>query len=270
MLMELNGLKLHVEATGSGDPLLLLHGFTGNVRSWDRFVPGWSKRRKVIAVDLIGHGETGAPVDPDRYTMEQAVNDLAALLDELDLEQAAVLGYSMGGRVALSLAAMRPERVSALLLESASPGLAGAEERKARMDADEALAARIETEGVEAFVRHWENIPLFQTLKGMPEDVQERIRGQRLRNNAQGLANSLRGMGTGRQPSWWDTLPQLKMPVLMTAGELDEKFIGIAKRMEPLIPECRFVPVRGAGHLVHVEQAETFDTIVNEFLTRAD
>jgi len=266
MFIEVNGLKLHVEVTGEGEPLLLLHGFTGSVRNWDRFVPGWSQRRKVIAVDLIGHGESDAPDDPDRYTMEHAADDLSALLDALDLESAAVLGYSMGGRVALSLAVMRPERVSALLLESSSPGLAGAEERKARVAADEALAARIEKEGVASFVRYWENIPLFQTMQAMPLDVRERIREQRLQNRAQGLAHSLRGMGTGRQPSWWDALPRLTMPVLMTAGELDEKFIGIARRMEPLIPDCRFVPVRGAGHLVHVEQAETFDKIVSEFL----
>lgn len=266
MRIQVNGIGLNAEVSGDGPPLLLLHGFTGSARSWDRFVPAWRERHRVIAVDLIGHGESDAPGDAARYTMEHAAGDLAAVLDALEIEAAAVLGYSMGGRTALSLAALHPERVSALLLESASPGLRTREEREARMRQDEALAMRIEQEGIEAFVQYWENIPLFQSLQSMPEELRLRLRAQRLRNSAQGLAHSLRGMGTGRQPSWWDELARLPMPVLLTAGEWDEKFVGIARLMEAAIPRSAFVPVQRAGHMVHVEQAEIFDKIIIQFL----
>jgi 2-succinyl-6-hydroxy-2,4-cyclohexadiene-1-carboxylate synthase len=268
MRLHVNGIAYHVETAGAGPALLLLHGFTGSVRSWDRFVPGWAERCRVVAVDLIGHGETEAPDDPERYTMAHTVQDLAAILDALDIERAAVLGYSMGGRTALSLAATHPERVRALLLESASPGLATAEERAARIRQDEALADRIERDGIARFVEEWENLPLFASLKAQPPETQRRIRAQRLNNRPRGLANSLRGMGTGRQPSWWEALPALAMPVLLIAGEWDAKFTAIARRMAEALPHSTFAPVPNAGHLVHVEQADLFDTIVREFLFR--
>lgn len=245
---------------------MLLHGFTGNRRSWEPFYPSWSRHFQLIAVDLIGHGESDAPKDAARYSMAHAAEDLAAVLDALALPSASVLGYSMGGRVALSFAMLKPERVDALVLESASPGLASAAERQARRQQDEALAARIEREGIERFAAYWENLPLFASLAEQPEEVKERIRSIRLGNRPHGLAYSLRGMGTGAQPSWWDQLEKLASPVLLIAGTRDEKFMNIARRMEERIKESKFMPVEGAGHMVHVEQSARFDTIVREYL----
>lgn len=267
MRIAVNGVNYHVETAGEGRPLLLLHGFTGSVRTWDRFVPDWSRLWRTVAVDLIGHGGTDAPEDPDRYTMEQTVRDLTGILDALGIAEAAVLGYSMGGRAALSLAMLQPDRVSGLILESTSPGLETPEERQARIRQDEALAERILREGLERFVDYWENLPLFAGLKRLPPELQQRIRDQRLSNRPLGLANSLRGMGTGRQPSWWASLRSLPMPVLLLAGEQDAKFMDIAGRMGSAIPHATFVAVPNAGHTVHVEQAELFDTIVKEFLS---
>lgn len=266
MRVKVNGIELHAEVSGEGPPLLLLHGFTGSCRSWDRFIPAWSKFRRVIAVDLIGHGESDAPEDPGRYAMEHAVEDLAALLDALGADSAEVLGYSMGGRVALSMAVLRPDKVRALLLESSSPGLPTAAEREERVLRDERLAGRIEREGLEWFVPYWESLPLFEGVKRLPPEAQQRIRSQRMRNRPHGLACSLRGMGTGKQPSWWDRLHELPMPVILVAGEEDGKFHSIAERMRMCIRRCTFIPVPEAGHLVHVEQASTFDTIVRNYM----
>jgi 2-succinyl-6-hydroxy-2,4-cyclohexadiene-1-carboxylate synthase len=264
--MEVNGVTYHAETAGRGEPLILLHGFTGSAASWEPFIPDWSRRYRIVAVDIIGHGSSDAPPDVSRYSMEHAVDDLAALMDALDMDAAAVLGYSMGGRLALSLAALKPEKVRALILESSSPGLSAAEERLERARQDEALAGRIEREGLEWFVAYWENLPLFQSVKRLPQEIQERIRRQRLNNRALGLANSLRGMGAGAQPSWWEHLPLLPMPVQLIAGEWDGKYMAIARRMQEMIPRCRFTPVAQAGHMVHVEQAQIFDKIVMEFL----
>lgn len=266
MNTETNGVRLHVEVSGEGPALLLLHGFTGSTRTWDRFIPEWSERYRTIAVDVIGHGQSDSPQDRSRYSMQHAVQDLAAVLDQLHIEQAAVLGYSMGGRLALSMAVLQPHRVRALLLESSSPGLKTEEEREARVRQDEALADRIEREGIERFVDHWENLAMFQNLKRMPPDVQRNIRSERLGNRPIGLANSLRGMGTGAQPSWWHALDSLNMPVLLTAGEEDEKFYRIAHEMKSIVSDCTFVPVKQAGHTIHVEQAEIFGTIIKEYL----
>lgn len=264
--IEANGLSYHVETAGEGAPLLLLHGFTGSAAAWHPFLPDWSRRFRTVAVDLPGHGRTGAPRDSARYRTEAAVDDLCRLMDRLSIGRAAVLGYSMGGRLALSLAMLRPERVAALILESSSPGLASAEERVARVKQDEALADRIEREGIERFVDYWENLPLFASVKRLPDDVRERLRRGRLANRTHGLAGSLRGMGTGVQPSWWHRLPELNVPVQLITGERDAKFRGIAERMQRALPDCRLAVVPDAGHLVHVEKPELFATIVVNFL----
>jgi 2-succinyl-6-hydroxy-2,4-cyclohexadiene-1-carboxylate synthase len=270
MRVQVNGVHYHVETSGEGPALLLLHGFTGSAATWRPFLPSWSRHFRVIAVDCLGHGQSDAPLDAARYSTDHAVRDLAGLLDQLGVEQTHLLGYSMGGRLALSFAMMQPERACSLILESSSPGLSTEEERAERARSDEALAASIEREGIEKFVDYWENIPLFHTMRRLPEGVRAAIRQQRLANTEQGLAGSLRGMGTGAQPSWWERLAELTMPVQLIVGELDEKFTAIGRRMRELIPGCRLVEVQDAGHAVHVERADFFDTIVMEFLTSID
>src|SRR5438552_13373233 len=100
MRLAVNDITLNVELRGAGRPLLLLHGFTGSVAAWAPLAARLTPHRRVVAVDLIGHGQSDAPADAARYRMEQCVADLLALLDTLEIAQTDVLGYSMGGRVA--------------------------------------------------------------------------------------------------------------------------------------------------------------------------
>ncbi|WP_060788441.1 2-succinyl-6-hydroxy-2,4-cyclohexadiene-1-carboxylate synthase [Geobacillus zalihae] len=269
MTMMVNGVCYHAEQYGEGEPLLLLHGFTGSADTWRPLAPFWPDFR-VMAVDLLGHGRTEAPKDARRYRIEHAAADLAALLDEWGVEQVNVLGYSMGGRLALAFAVWHPHRVRRLVLESSSPGLKTEEERRARREADEALARKIETEGVRAFVDDWEKIPLFATQQALPDSVRAAIRRERLRHTATGLANSLRGMGTGVQPSFWERLGELAMPVLLVCGENDEKFCRIAAQMHERLPNSELVCVPDAGHAIHVEQPGIFAKIVSEFMTKGE
>ena len=137
-----NGAHLNVEVRGAGPALLLLHGFTGSAATWTSHLDAWDGFT-TVAVDLLGHGDSDCPPDPRRYRMERCVEDMTALLDELAIGQAAVLGYSMGGRIALHLALHAPDRLWALVLESASPGIEDAKEREKRVRADAALAESI-------------------------------------------------------------------------------------------------------------------------------
>ncbi len=257
---------LHSIQRGHGVPLLLLHGFTGSISEWAELIPALTPLRTVIAVDLIGHGRSPAPTDPARYTMERAVADLLALLDALGHERVEVLGYSMGGRVALQLAAAAPARVRGLILESASPGIADAAERAARVAADEGLAARIEQQGLAWFVDHWASIPLFASQAALPAEERAALRARRLRATATGYANSLRGMGAGRQTSLWAHLPQLAMPTLIISGEHDAKYVAIGAQMAAVMPGARQAVVPGAGHTVHLEQPRAFRDLVVGYL----
>jgi 2-succinyl-6-hydroxy-2,4-cyclohexadiene-1-carboxylate synthase len=264
--LEVNGLTYHVEENGSGPALLLLHGFTGSGKSWNPLLPGLTETHRVITVDFPGHGVTSAPTDPARYTIENTAADLAAILEKLEVEQTAVLGYSLGGRVALFFALRYPARVAGLILESASPGLPTERERAERKAADEALARFIEEKGLEAFVERWENLPLWASQTNLSEEVRANLRRQRLHNRPDGLANSLRGLGTGAQPSLWEELENFGKPVLILSGELDPKFTLTGQLMEAKFPAARRVVVAGAGHTIHLEKPDEFEKTVKEFL----
>jgi 2-succinyl-6-hydroxy-2,4-cyclohexadiene-1-carboxylate synthase len=270
MRLEVNGVHLNVEITGEGWPLVLLHGFTGSNATWEKHHAALAACFKMVAIEMLGHGLSDAPADPERYSMEYTTADIAEVLDKLEIERAAVLGYSMGGRIALHFAAAYPERVSALMLESSSPGLATAEERAARVQADEALANFIEQEGIATFVERWENLPLFASQRHLPAEVQTAQRQQRLNNNPRGLANSLRGAGIGAQESLWPRLNGLALPTLLIAGELDTKFVQIARQMQAKLPISRFDIVANAGHTVHLEQPAEFDRLVLDYLINRD
>lgn len=266
MKVTLEGVKYEYEVVGSGEPLLLLHGFTGSMETWRPFISSWSKQFQVITVDLVGHGKTESPEELTYYDIQNVALQMTKLLDRLHIKKAHILGYSMGGRLAITMACLYPGRVRSLLLENCTAGIEMEPDRQERCMKDGQLAERIELKGIEAFVNMWENIPLFTTQKSLREDVKEAVRQERLANDPRGLANSLRGMGTGAQPSWWNQLVKLKMPVLLMNGEHDQKFFHILKNIQKRIPHAKFVKIDGAGHAIHVEQPQKFGTIVEGFL----
>ena len=273
-VLEIAGLQYAYQLTGSGEypPLVLLHGFSGRSDSWAHLIPMFVKNRLVLAVDLPGHGGTYAPEDPARIQMAMVAADLAGLVTGLSLVESGpldILGYSMGGRLALYFALYHPELVRRLVLESASPGLDNSEARRARQIADEELALRIETKGIEAFVTEWEELPLFASQASLPADLRAGLHQRRMENHPAGLAASLRGMGTGVQPSLWPHLSGLHCPVLLICGDLDAKFTTINREMHTAIPHSVLHIIPGAGHTPHLEAPEIYQKLVIEFLESA-
>ena len=265
-----DGFTLNVEVVGQGPPLVLLHGFTGSSRSWGPLLPALAGRRTTIAIDVVGHGDSDKPNDLERYAMERAAADAVAAVANEGYEQADWLGYSMGGRLALFVAAEHPEAVRRLVLIGASPGIAGADEREARRRSDEALAARIERDGIEAFVDEWEALPLFASQARLPERAREAMRAGRLRNDPTGLANSLRGMGAGAQPPLYGRLASVAMPVLLVAGEEDSKYTTLAHEMAEALPDGRAAIVPAAGHAAQLENPEWCGRAIMAFLTEGE
>ena len=255
----------HYEVNGQGPPIVLLHGFTGSQATWSTFVSKWKDKFQLITIDLPGHGQT---VTGTTRTMETCSDDLRQLFDHLKLAPFHLVGYSMGGRVALSFAMLYPQCVSSLILESASPGLHSEHEQKQRVVNDEKLAQRIETEGITSFVNFWENITLFDSQRKLPNVIQQSLRKERLAQSKRGLARSLRGMGSGSQPSWWDKLPELTKPVLLIVGQLDEKFVKINEIMEKSLSRADLSIVKNVGHAIHVEEPEKFGKLVVAFILK--
>ena len=222
----------------------------------------------MIAVDLPGHGRSSAPTDPLRYTLVRTAKDLTRVLDELELEQVAVYGYSMGGRAAIRFALDHPDRVVSLILESTSPGIERASDRAQRVAADMTLADLIEREGIEAFVARWEQLPLWENQKVLPEASRRALREQRLANDPHGLANSLRGAGTGVDADVFDRIPEIDIPTLILAGELDEKYVELGRRMEKELVHGELKIVEHAGHSIHLEQPDAVIDQVRTFLVK--
>jgi 2-succinyl-6-hydroxy-2,4-cyclohexadiene-1-carboxylate synthase len=270
MIVQVNGIQLGIEQRGEANKnaptLVMLHGFTGSAAGWGHHLNTLADYGlRIIALDLLGHGQSDAPHDPQRYTIKRCQQDILAALQNLGVSkgQAILLGYSMGGRIALYTAFSGYFR--ALILESASPGLASPAEREQRRLSDEALATSIERDGVPAFIEHWENMPLFASQKTLSLECREALHNQRLQNTATGLAQSLRGVGTGVQPSLYARLPTLQIPVLLIAGELDTKFTDIARHMHHALPQSQLRIIPAAGHTVHLERPHEFATLVKEF-----
>ena len=268
-LIAVRDVHLGIEERGNpaSPPIVLLHGFTGSAAGWGSRLDALAAAGyRAIALDMLGHGDSDIPDEKGRYRIQSAQPDIATALYDMGIAPgvAILLGYSMGGRIAL-YTALHSGFFRGLILESASPGIADDTERAARRASDEALADRIEQDGIPAFVDYWENLPLFASQRSLPDAVQSEVRAGRLRNTARGLANSLRGVGTGAQPALHARLGELDIPVLLIAGALDAKFTVIAREMAQALPNAQLAIVPDAGHTVHLEQPQVFDTLVIGF-----
>lgn len=226
--------------------LVLLHGFTHTGRSWDPVAEKLGESYSPLALDIRGHGGASA-VTP--VTLEAVISDL----DQLSPDEFVLVGYSMGGRLALQYALARPDRVQRLVLIGASPGLDDHAQRAARIEADERLAVELERLSIEDFAQRWARTPV---LADQPPEVAARVHADRVRNNPEGLARALRGLGTGAVEPVWNRLGELRMPVLLLVGARDERFLAIAQQMAQSIETARLEVIPGAGHAAHLEQPE--------------
>jgi 2-succinyl-6-hydroxy-2,4-cyclohexadiene-1-carboxylate synthase len=224
-----------------------------------------------IAIDLPGHGGSSAIDAPPEMHFDLLVAALDPALRALAPDGFDLWGYSMGGRVALAYAlSTRAPGLRRLILESASPGLESAEERTARREADDALAASLEREGLAPFVERWEALPLFATERKLPATVQAEIRAGRLAQDPHRLASALRGLSPGRQTPLWDRLAALQVPTLLVTGVLDARYQAIARRMQEGLPRALHLGIPGAGHAPHRERPEATAEAIAPFLATTE
>ncbi len=270
--MEAGGVRLAFLEMGPPDapPVLALHGFTGSADTMADVAGCLLPTYRVIVPDLVGHGRSSAPGDIADYTLEACVDQLAALLDRLGAAPAHLLGYSMGGRVALALAAWQPDRVRSAACIGASAGIDEPMERSERQARDEALADSIERDGVPTFVDRWMALPLFASQSCLGEPFLDGARRQRLDNSPTGLANSLRGMGTGAQPPLHIELARTAVPIRLVVGADDAKFRAIGADLAARLPSAELIEIAGAGHAAHLEQPAAVALAALDLFAAAD
>lgn len=266
----MTGRALAFERGGRGPALVLLHGYTGSGRGMACIARPFERDFETIAPDLPGHGSSVERAVGPAYDFDACVDDLVATLDATGHHAAHWLGYSMGARLALACAARHPSRVASLVLLAARAGIADPLEREARRRGDEALAARIEAQGVESFVDEWLAQPLFATMQRFGPQFMAHERAARLANDPRGLASALRALGPAAQPPLFDALPGVGVPVLLMAGALDVRFVGAAHELARRLPRAEVCVIPDAGHAAHLEQPEAFVRVAREFLRRVE
>ncbi len=260
--------RYHVNVAGTpGHPcLLLLHGFSGGARVWDDWAETLSSRYFLVMPDLPGHGQSFISEDRADMALHVTARDLVALLASLDVYQAGILGYSMGGRLALHFPLYAPSLVQFLILESTSAGLESWYDRQNRRDSDEILASNIVARGTEWFSEYWSHIPLFVSQLTRAPQAAARQDAIRRSNGARGLAQSLRAAGTGQQASLWSVVNCYAVPSLILAGAEDPKFLKLAHRLHQLLVHSDLQVIENAGHAAHLENPRDFQITVEKFL----
>ncbi len=255
---------LHRHTFGAPErpPLCFLHGFMGSSADWAPIVQALEDDFHGLTIDLPGHGESlNRP--KKAYSVAGAAEAVVEGLDADGIDSCTLVGYSMGGRVALSLALRHPDRVDRLVLESASPGLRTEPERAERRTVDAERAARIEDD-LEAFLADWYRLPLFGSL-ARHDLIDEMVR-TRSTNDPQELARALQGLSPGRQTPFWDRLDEIDCPTLVLTGALDDKYTAITKEAAARIETACRVVVPKAGHNVHAERPAAFLDVLHSFL----
>ncbi len=241
---------------------LLAHQMIGNL-----LVGNLSEGYTPIFIDLIGHGNSSSPHEILNYSEEYQIKIINNLLEFLKIKEIILVGYSMGGRLALSFTINYPDKVKALVLESSSFGIEDQIERKERILSDAEIANVIENKGIINFINFWMNIPLFESMKNMDPTEIEKLKKRKIsENNIIGLKNSLIGFSQGNMTYLGDSLKTMKADVGIISGELDTKYCRIAEDLHRKIRNSEVKIVSDCGHNVHFEKPEEFLKFLNGFL----
>ena len=263
MFIEIENIKYHIEVKGEGKPIICLHGFSENLSTWE-FIE--LDGHQLILIDLIGHGKSDKPKPCKYYSLKVMLKHLNKLIFKLGLKKYSMLGYSMGGRIALAYALTYPKEIEKLILENASYGEEGFLNRLKRRRNDLNLAKSIEGNGIEWFNQYWSDLSIFKSQRRLSKAIIKEISERRLLNEAQALSNTLKGTGQGKFPCLKSKISKLSMPILYISGEYDEKYEAVGKNFEKLNRNIKHVVINGCGHNTHIEDTNAFVEVLNKFL----
>jgi 2-succinyl-6-hydroxy-2,4-cyclohexadiene-1-carboxylate synthase len=259
------GLHYSVQGGRARPVLLFLHGFMGCAGDWDKLIAEMRDEARCIVVDLPGHGRSVNLTDPGMYAVTGLLGTLTSLLNRENIGECAVVGYSMGARLAVQWAISIPDRIRGILLESGSPGLRTEEERRRRRRNDSELAHRLVTHGLQDVLDDWYGQGVFASLASKPL-LRARLIAQRLRNNPAELARALTSLGAGQHPYLWPAMCRLRCPIHAVTGMEDPKYIAVARKLAGPPLHAPWTSVPDAGHNVHAEQPDAFVHILRGFL----
>lgn len=247
---------------GSGPWVVWVHGFLGSSLDFLPFARRLAPRYRSLLVDLPAHGDS-AGVEPESVAASARL--VAEAMDANGIDRAVLAGYSLGGRVALDLAARRAGRTAGLILESASPGIVGEEARARRVRMDERRAQWLVEENREEFLSNWYRQSVFRSLAARPSDLEILIATRRIAD-PKAMGYALVRFSPGRQEPKWSVFTRLDCPILCVAGRLDGRYLATSRRITCVSRRATLAPIRDSGHVVHFEAPEAYFEAVNRFL----
>lgn len=259
--------ELHVEAAGTGPPVVLAHGFGGSARNFRPQARALRSRYRIVLYDARGHARSAAPGDPALYTAEQLALDVGRILDREHAGPAVVGGLSMGAGTALAFALARPERVRALVLAAFPPGAKEGREGKLRQaEWAFAFADAIEAKGLEVAGAEF----AWGPRSGLDAHTARLVRQGMLEHSPHALVNLLRQV-LAQQRSAAELAPhlrELRIPALVIVGAQDQLSRGPSEVLARSLRGARLVVIPGAGHIVNLAAPREFNAALGEFLDR--
>ena len=257
--------NLYYTTEGSGIPLILIHGFTGSHKSFDKLSNFLKQYFKIIKLDMIGHG-LSMDYDVSSYSFSESINYIEKIIEELNLKKVNILGYSLGGRLAMQFAIKNQHQVNKMILCSSSFGIEKKSERISRIRSDEKIIELLINENLEKFVNFWQNIPLWESEKKLPVEIKSKHRRIRLEQKNEGLLLNLRYQGQGVQKYLGKSLKNIKLKTLIMYGGKDLKYKVISKKMIELIENSELCEVPNSGHNIVLEHPIYISQKIKSFI----
>ncbi|WP_010233903.1 2-succinyl-6-hydroxy-2,4-cyclohexadiene-1-carboxylate synthase [Clostridium arbusti] len=263
MIIEIENIKYYFQIKGVGKPIICLHGFSENLSTWNLLkLEGY----QLILIDFIGHGKSDKPYSRKYYSLKVMIKHLNKIIYELNLKKYSMLGYSMGGRIALAYAIAYSNEIDKLILESTSYGEAGFINRLKRRRKDLNLAKSILKDGIEWFDDYWSNLSIFESQRKLSKSITDEIRKRRLSNRTYALSNTLMCSGQGKFPCMKSNIRKLSMPLLYISGEYDKKYRHVGENFKKFNANIKHETIKGVGHNTHIEDPNAFIEVLSKFL----
>jgi pimeloyl-ACP methyl ester carboxylesterase len=271
MIQTDDGVQLYAESTGTGTPLLFIHEFAGDHRSWEPQVRFFTGAFRCITYAARGYPPSDVPAEATAYSQQRAVDDAIAVLDQLEASRAHVIGLSMGGFTALHLAMRHPGRVLSAVAAGAGYGAQPERQEQFRREC-EATAAAFEADGARRVARRYAVGPARVQFQNRNPRGWAEFAAALAEHSAVGSALTMRGVQAAR-PSLYalsSRLASVTVPVLIIAGDEDEGCLEPALMLKRTIPTSGLTLLPQTGHTANLEEPEMFNAAVDRFLAAVD
>ena len=266
-----DGVRLHYEETGSGTPLIFVHEFAGDHRSWEPQMRHFGRRYRAISYAARGYPPSDVPDSPASYSQANAADDILAVLDHLAIDQAHVCGLSMGGFATLHFGFRHPSRATSLCVAGCGYGAEPDRREVFRAEADAAVA-RLRADGMARFASQYAAGPTRVQFEAKdPRGFAEFMR-QLGEHSALGSANTQLGCQKER-PSLYDLqaeMAALTVPTLILTGDEDWPCLAPALLMKRQISTAALAVMPNCGHTINLEAPDAFNRLVADFLAQVD